>query len=244
MSDKHLKDMWNSTAATSGSSGHDQLTIERLLGKRSCSVFDYVRRMLQLDIWMKGASAVLFAATAALYWRGQIAVSLICLVAIALTVPLVLFELRVLKQFKTVSDCGKNTKEVLSGTLAFLRSRFHTVLFSTSMTNLFLYLSGLLLYFFITYGQLRALGNMGVFVFSTLGLIVVVSHFAVIRGQMEYHARHLEACLSDLNENTLAIVTSSIESQRKQDYAIKFLLTLLLTFGLVVLVVVLKRLGM
>jgi hypothetical protein len=84
---------------------------------------------------------------------------------------------------------------------------------------------------------------MGVFVFSTLGLIVMVSHFAVNRGQIEHHARHIEACLSDLNDNVLAVVTSSIESQRKQDFAIKLLLTLVLTFGFVALVVVLKRFG-
>ena len=71
----------------------------------------------------------------------------------------------------------------------------------------------------------------------------MVSHFAVNRGQIEYHAKHIEACLSDLNNNVLAIVTSSIESQRKQDYAIKFLLTLVLTFGFVVLIGVLKALG-
>ncbi len=243
MSDKDLKDMWNSTTATAGASGYDQSTIERLLGKRSYSVVDKVRRMLQLDIWMKSACAVLFAVNAALYWRVQIAVSFTCLGAIAVTVPLVLFELRVLKHFTIVSDCGQNTKEALSGTLTFLRSRFLTVLLSTSLTNLSLYLSGLLLYFFITYGQLRALGNMSVFVFSTLGLIVMVSHFAWSRGQIEYHARHIEACLADLNDQVLAVVTGSIESKRKQDYAIKFLLTLVLTFGFVVLIGVLKALG-
>jgi hypothetical protein len=243
MSDKDLKDMWNSTAGAAGASGYEQSTIERLLGKRSYSVVDKVRRMLQLDIWMKGASAVLFAVTAALYWRVQTAVSFICLGAIAVTVPLVLFELRVLKQFTIVSDCGQNTKEALSGTLTFLRSRFLTVLLSASLTYLFFFISGSLLYFFMTYGQLRPLDNMDVFVFSTLGLIGIVANFAVNRGQIEYHARHIEACLSDLNDQVLAVVTSSIESQQKQDLAIKMLLTLVIVLGFVVLILVLKALG-
>ena len=109
--------------------------------------------------------------------------------------------------------------------------------------TLVLFISGLLLYFFITYGQLRPLDNMDVFVFSTLCLIGIVSNFAVNRSQIEYHAGHIEACLSDLNDEVLAVVTSSIESQRKQDHAIKMLLALVLVLGFVVLIVVLKALG-
>ena len=90
MSDKDLKDMWNSAAGAAGALGYDQSTIERLLEKRSYSVVDKVRRMLQLDIWMKSAVASLLAVDAALYWRVQIAVSFTCLGAIALTVPFVL----------------------------------------------------------------------------------------------------------------------------------------------------------
>ncbi len=236
--------MWNSTAGSAGASGYEQSTIERLLGKRSYSVVDKVRRMLQLDIWMKSAIAFLLAVDAALYWRVQMAVSFTCLGAIAVTVPLVLFQLRVLKHVASVSDCGQSTREVLSGTLTFLRSRFLTALLSTSLTYLFFFISGLLLYFFITYGQLRPLDNMDVFVFSTLCLIGIVSQLAVNRGQIEYHARHIEACLSDLNERVLAVVTSSIESQRKQDHAIKMLLALVFGLGFVVLVVVLRARGM
>lgn len=242
MSDKDLRDMWKSTAGSAGVSGYEQSTIERLLGKRSYSVVDKVRRMLQLDIWMKSAVASLLAVDAALYWRGQMAVSFTCLAAIAVTVPLVLFELRVLKQFTNASDCGQNTREVLSGTLTFLRSRFLTVLLSTSLTYLFFFISGLLLYFFITYGHLRPLDNMDVFVFSTLCLIGVVSSFAANRAQIEYNAKHIEACLSDLNDEVLAVVTSSIESQQRQDRAIKMLLALVLGLGFVVLVLVLKAL--
>jgi hypothetical protein len=243
MSDKDLRDMWNSTTGAAGASGYEQSTIERLLGKRSVSVIDKVQRMLQLDIWMKIAFAVLLAVDAALYWSIQSTVSYTCLGAIAVTVALVWFELRVLREFTTVSDLGQNTKEALSRTVVFLRSRVRTALSSMSLTYLFVFLSGSLLYFFITYGQLRALDSMDVFVFSTLCLIGVVSNFVVNRGQIEYHARHLESCLSDLNDNVLEVVTSSIESQQKQDRAIKMLLALVLVLGFVVLIVVWKAIG-
>jgi hypothetical protein len=243
MSDKDLRDMWNNTTGAAGTSGYEQSTIERWLGRRSVSVVDKVNRMLQLDIWIKTAFAVLLAVDAALYWRVQSTVSYTCLGAIAVALSLAWFELRVLREFTTVSDWGQNTKEALSRTVIFLRSRFLTALLSTSLTYLFVFLSGALLYFFITYGQLRPLDNMDVFVFSTLCLIGVVSNFAVNRGQIEYHARHIEACLSDLNDNVLEVVTSSIESQQKQDRAIKMLLALVVVLGFVVLIAVLKALG-
>jgi hypothetical protein len=235
--------MWNSAATVAGASGYEQSTIERLLGKRSHSVVDRVRRMLQMDIVLKFAFAVLLAVDAALYWRVQFAVSLTCLGAIGVAALLAWFEFKVLKQFTVVSDHAQTMKESLSGTVIFLRGRFLTALLFASLTYLFVFISGALLYSFMTYGQLRSLDNMDVFVFCTICLIGVAGNFAVNRGQIEYHTRHLQACLSDLDGDVLASVTSSIESQQKQDRALKMLLVLVLVLGLVVLVFVLKALG-
>ena len=58
---------------------------------------------------------------------------------------------------------------------------------------------------------------MDVFVFSTFLIIGVVMNFAINYAQVKYHIKHIEACLADLNDNIMAIVTSNIEAQQKQN---------------------------
>jgi hypothetical protein len=46
-----------------------------------------------------------------------------------------------------------------------------------------------------------------------------------------------------MNDSILSIVTSNIETQQKQDRTTKLLLALVLVFGFVILVAVLKKFG-
>lgn len=46
--------------------------------------------------------------------------------------------------------------------------------------------------------------------------------------------------MSDLNENSLAMVSLNIEEKRKQDATIKFLLGIVIVFGFIALFVILK----
>ena len=68
-------------------------------------------------------------------------------------------------------------------------------------------------------------------------------NFTIYYAQVKYQIKHIEACLSDLNDNILAVVTSNIETQQKQDRTTKVLLYAVLIFGFIVLIAVLKKLG-
>lgn len=243
MSDKNLKDMWNKAENLLGGPDYQSPTIERFISGRSNSIADKVRKTIQIDIALKLLFAALLLVDAVLYIKIQPTVAYVSMALIAGNLPLVWYLFRVLHRFSRVADYGLSPKEKLSGMLTFLRSRFFTAILAISSTYIFLFISGLLMYFFVTYGELRRLGNMDVFVFTTLCTIGVTMNFLVNHAQVRYHIKHIEACLSDLNDNVLALVTNNIELQQKQDRNTKILFMLLLVVGFVVFIAILKKIG-
>lgn len=244
MNDNKLKDIWSKVENFRDTPGYESETIERFLTCRSNSIAEKITRMLQFDLAVKLLAAIVFTIDAVLYFNVQPVVFTICLSGAALIIPFVLFELRILRQFSGISDYGQSTKEKLSAMLTFLRNRFFTALLAISSTYLFFFYSGLLFYFFVVYGHLRRLENMDIFVFSTLCIIGIVMNFVTNYSQVRYHIKHLESCLSDLNDSVLSIVSINIETQQKQDRTIKLLLGIALVFGFVLLIVILKEIGM
>ncbi len=235
--------MWNKAESLMGSSDYERDTIGRFISGRSTLVTDKIRKMIQMDIVLKILFATVLLIDGVLYFNIQPAVSLGCLAGVLIALPLTIIQSRVLKQFNEIADYGQSTKEKLARTLTFLRNRFFNTILSISATGIFLYISGLLMYFFLTYGELRRLGNMDVFVFSTFLVIGVGMNFTINYAQVRYHIKHIEACLSDLNDNILAVVTSNIEMQQKQDRSTKVLIYAVLILGFIVLIAVLKKLG-
>ena len=100
------------------------------------------------------------------------------------------------------------------------------------------------MYFFVTYGQVRRLDGIDFLVFSTLIFIGTVMNVVINSGQVRYHIKHIEACLSDLNDNELAVVTSNIETQRKQDQTVRVLLIIVGALGFMLLAILLKKAGL
>jgi hypothetical protein len=243
MNEDKLKNMWKGAENRLGAPGYESETIEKFLSSRSGSVAVKIARLLQFDIALKLLTVVALIVNAVLYFNVQTEVFYTCISGIILLVSLVWYELTVLKRFHSVSDYSKSTKEKLSAMLTFLQSRFFSVLLSVSSTYLFFFIAGSLIYFYSAYGQVRPLDNTDVFVFTILCFIGIVINFSANWGQVNYFKKHLKVCLSDMNDSILSIVTSNIETQQKQDRTTKLLLALVLVFGFVILVAVLKKFG-
>jgi len=243
MNQKNLKDMWKSAEKAMDSPNYESNSIERFLTSRSNAVAGKVVKMLQFDIALKILVALAFITDAVLYFNVQKTVFAVCIAGLALLVPLVIFERNVLRRFTRISDYAQNTREKLSGMLTFLRSRFFSALLSISASYIFIFISGSLLYFYSTYGHVRTLDGMDVFVFSVFITIGIVMNFFVNHGQVSYYIKHLEMCLSDLNNHILETVTDNIELQQKQDRTTKLLLALVIIFGFLLFIIVLNKFG-
>ncbi len=240
--DKNLKDMWNKAENFMGVSDYGSETIERFISKRSNSTAQYVKKMIFIDIAVKSIVVVVLAIDIFLYFK-TMNVLAVCITAIILLVSLVLFQFKLLNQFSQIADYGQTPKDKLASMLTYLRSRFFTTLMAISSSYPFMFIAGMLLYFYATYGQVRPLDGQDIIVFSIFLIFGIVFNFIVNQKQVAYQIKHIEACLSDLNDSTLPLVLSNIETQRKHDRTNKVLVLLVLVFGFVLLLVVFKNIG-
>ncbi len=240
--DKNLKDMWSKAENFMGASDYGSETIERFISKRSTSTAEYIKKMIFIDIAVKSIVVVVLAIDIFLYFK-TMNVLAVCITSIILLVSLILYQFNMLNQFSQVADYAQTPKEKLASMLTYLRSRFFTTLLAISSTYIFLFISGMLLYFYAVYGQVRPLGGQDIIVFSIFIIFGIVFNFFVNQKQVAYQIKHIEACLSDLNDSTLPLVLSNIETQRKHDRTNKVLVLLVLVFGFVLLLVVFKNIG-
>ena len=243
MNDKNLKDIWKTTEVNAKPEGYESSTIERFVKGRSGSVADQIRKMLQFDVALKTLAVILLIIDITLYLNTEMVV-IISICGITVLTALAMFEIKVLQRFSRIADNNQSTKENLSEMLIFLRSRFFTALLSIASTYIFIFISGSLIYFYAVYGEVRKLDGTDILVFSTFILIGIVLNFVVNFGQVKYHIKHLESCLANLNDNLLEIISQNITTQQKQDRKIKMLFGVLLIFGFVLLILVLKKIGM
>ena len=234
--------MWNKAENFMAGSDYESETIERFISKRSNSTAEYIKKMIFLDIALKSLGVVVLGIDIFLYY-GTINVTSVCVIGIALLIILVLFQFKLLNQFTQIADYGQTPKDKLASMLTYLRNRFYTTLLAISSTYLFIFISGTLLYFYATYGQVRPLDGQDIIVFSILIILGIVFNFIVNQKQVAYQVKHIEACLSDLNDNTLPLVLSNIETQRKQDRTNKTLVMLVLIIGFVLLIAIFKNIG-
>jgi len=240
--DKHLKDMWSKAESFLKNEDYESNTIEQFISKRSNSTADYIKKMIFLDIALKSLGVILLGIDIFLY-SGTMNVTSVCVTGIALLIILILFQFKLLNQFSQIADYGQTPKEKLASMLTYLRNRFYTTLLAISSTYLFVFISGSLLYFYAAYGHVRPLDGQDIIVFSIFIIVGIVFNFIVNYKQVAYQIKHIEACLSDLNDNTLPLVLNNIEIQRKQDRTNKLLLMLVFVIGFVLLIAIFKNIG-
>ena len=242
MNDKKFQDMWNKAEQLSEAPGYESHKIEQFISGRSGSIARKVKNMIQLDIGLKALVAVVFLIDAALYLNNY-QIIVVSIIGAAVIVPLILLETKMLKQFTETADSASSIKEQLSAMLTFLKSRFLTILISIASTYIFVFVAGILVYFYVAYGYVRPLDLQDIFVFSVLILIGITMNYVANRNQVKYHIKHLEVCLSDLNDNVLEVVSQNIELQQKQDWTTKLLLMFVLVIGFVLLIAIFKNIG-
>jgi hypothetical protein len=240
--DKYLKDIWNKAESLIGSEDYESNTIERFISKRSTSTAAYIKKMIFLDIALKSLTVIILGIDIFFYY-GTTNVISVCITGITLLIILLLFQIKLLNQFAQIADYGQTPREKLASMLTYLQNRFYTTLLAISSTYLFVFISGSLLYFYAAYGQVRPLDGQDIIVFSILIIFGIGFNFIVNYKQVAYQIKHIEACLSDLNDNTLPLVLNNIEIQRKQDRTNKLLLMLVLIIGFVLLIAVFKNIG-
>ncbi len=244
MNDKKLKDMWKNADNLMDIYEYNEATIGRFLPSRTDSIAHKIRRMFQNDLVFKTISVSFLLVDIILYANVQTNIAMICALGVILLLPLIMFEYNTLKSFNRISDNNKTTKDKLTGMLVFLRTRSFSSLLSTSSTYLFGFTGGMLLYFFLAYGQLRRMGSLDIFVFPTICFLGIIMNFVQNRNTIKFQIKHLQVCLSDMNEDLMPIVSDNVENKQRNERIISLLVGVVVFLAFFVLIAILKKLGL
>jgi len=240
--DEKLKAMWNKAEKMMGASDYNVPSIEQFISGRSNDTAQRIKNMIVFDIVLKLLGLAALAIDFILYF-GTTNVMIVTLAGIALLIPLVFYQQKLLNHFNGAADNGQSTRDKLASMLTYLKTAFFTTLLSISITYLFVFIAGSLAYFYAAYGYVRTLDGVDFLVFAGFIAIGIVFNFIVNQAQVKYHVKHLELCLSDLNDKSLELVSENIELQRKQDRTNKLLLGLVVIVGFVLLIAVFMNIG-
>ena len=239
MKEDTLKHIWNVINNEADTPRFSHNSEDHSIKSRAGSIQDKTKGLLRSDLILKAASSLAFIVALFLY-RDHSDVIQICLAGLLFQAIIVAVEVKLLQQFTKVSDYSLTTRDNLSGQMTFLKRKAPLFSITIAASQITLFTPGVLLYYFLAYGQVKPMIPLTFFVFSVLVAIGTILSYLRIQSQLKFHIRHLAACLSDLNESTLEFISNVIEKERKQDYLIKGLVALLLIFGFVLLLAVLK----
>ncbi len=239
MKDDELKNIWN--MINDDTLGLDALhmTKDQIISSRSGSVQNKLRAILQNDLILKSVSGIAFLLNLIFYW-GTSDVIIICLGGILFLGIITSIQWKTLQAFDKISNPGLSTREALSNVLIFIKRKANIYEICIAASQVLIFVPGLLIYFYLVYGQVKPMTGISFMVYTGLVLIGTFSAYSRIRAQIKFHIQYLHVSLSDLNENSLQYAFNAIDNKRKQDNLHKILVYILTGIGFIALMVILK----
>lgn len=235
----NIKNGWENIDEYIGIPGYGITSIEKFIKGRSTTIYNKIRGIFIRDFIFKSLAFVFIVLNLILYSDNT---NVIAFNAV-LFVLLILFafiEIRYYRLFRHSADPGKTSKENLSSLLTYLERKFPLSTAFRSMTYLLTFTSGMMFYFFVEYGYLKPFTVVSIFVYSFICFTGILFGYLIDMKQVNYHIKHIKICLSDLNDNALAMASETIEIKRKKDITVLVLIQVMILLGLIVIVVILK----
>ena len=237
MNELNIKDSWNNIDEYSGIPGYGITSLDKYIKGQTLSVFGKIRWLFIRDFIVKSVGGVFILLNLNFYWNDP-TVMLINLIILGMLLLMLIVGISVYKKFNRLADPGKDAKQNLTSLLTFLKRHFNVPVILYASTQVFVFIPGLLSYFFLVYGEVKYLTPLSYFVFSFLCLIGIVVSIILTLSQVKYHERHIRICLSDLNDNALAQASENIKLRRKQDTLIIILTAVGIFLGFVLVLAI------
>jgi hypothetical protein len=207
---EHYRTSWRAES-TFGGPKLDPEQIEAMLRRESKSTTRQFRMALWLDIGLKGVAAAALLGLLLLY-RGNGVVSLLHALAFAVTLFLTLLQWKTLRNVPPEGLAAASLRDCMRAFVRFYRGEFLRALYVGAVSGSLAFYVGVFYYSWLRYGGLRPLEADDYVVFVT-GLLLAFGINAVAqRWQAGFQVRELEACLAEIDTDTL---TAKSERQRR-----------------------------
>jgi hypothetical protein len=234
-----LRNGWENIDEFAGIPGIGITSMEKFIQGRSVSIAGKVRGIFVRDFIIK-SFAFLFIGLNLILCRDDPGIWLINAILGVLLIIFTLLGIKFYREFKRSADPARSSRENLSSLLTFLTRRFPYAAIVAATTYICTFLPGILLYFVLAYGYFQPFTPERYIVFSFIGILGTVSGYVLDIRSVKHHIQHIRICLSDLNDNALALASQNIEMKRKMDHLITILIQVLILLGFLGIIVIFK----
>jgi hypothetical protein len=234
-----LRKGWENIDEFAGIPGIGITSVEKFKQGRSISIAGKVRGIFVRDFIYKSL-AFLFIVLNLVLNRSDPDIRLINAILGVLWIIFTLLGIKFYREFKRSADPARSSRENLSSLLSFLTRRFPYAAINAATTYVCTFLPGILFYFVATYGYLKHFTTENYIVFSFLGILGTVSGYILDMRSHRHHIQHIKICLSDLNDNALALASQNIEMKRKMDHIITILVQVIILLAFLGFIAIFK----
>jgi len=234
-----LRNGWENIDEFAGIPGIGITSVEKFKQGRSISIAGKVRGIFVRDFIFKSL-AFLFIVPNLILYQDDLDIWLINAILGVLWIIFTLLGMKFYREFKRSADPARSSRENLSSLLTFLTRRFPYAAMIAATSYICTFLPGILLYFVAAYGYLKPFTTETYLVFSFLGILGTVSGYILDMRAVRHHILHIKICLSDLNDNALALASQNIEMKRKMDHIITILVQVAILLMFLAIIAVFK----
>ena len=217
-----LKNGWANIDEFAGIPGIGITSVEKFKQGRSISIAGKVRGIFVRDFIFKSL-AFLFIVLTMVFSRNDPGIRLINAILGVLWIIFTLLGIKFYREFKKSADPARSSRDNLSSLLTFLTRRFRYQAVIAATSYIITFLPMILLYLTATYGYLKPASQESYIFFSFMGILGTLSGYVLDMRAVRHHIQHIRICLSDLNDNSLALASQHIETKRKMDHIITIL---------------------
>jgi len=217
-----LKKGWENIDEFAGIPGIGITSVEKFKKGRSISIAGKVRGIFVRDFIFKSL-AFLFIVPNLILYQDDLDIWLINAILGVMWIIFTLLGIKFYREFKRSADPARSSRDNLSSLLTFLTRRFPYQAMIAATSYIITCLPGILLYIVAAFGHLQPLSTEKYIFYSFMGILGTVSGYILDIRAVRHHILHIKICLSDLNDNALALASQNIEMKRKMDHIITIL---------------------
>ncbi len=212
--------------------------IQKFLGQKSRDITQLFRKGLTFDVVLKTLIGISLIGIMILYAGNQR--MLIAMAALlALLCWTIWFQWKMYRKIPRDTVSPPVVRTSLENRIRFYRKRYVKSLYIGALSNVLIFVSGSLYYFYFKYGEVRPLDLTDYLVFTAAVLLAFALGAWAQIAQHNFQVRQLESCLKEIDEDAMTMLT--LKDQRNKRLRLIFIALTALILGLLLLAYLIFR---
>ena len=172
---------------------------QQIRGRKRYLLFVFLGAVM-FFIWFYSRKIVYFIA---ILFSNNIGLLVLSLISVLILIRLLLFQVSIYKIIPGQAAYSENITTFLEAQIGFYRGRYFKSVYIAALSNPFLFISGMMIYFYFKYGAIRTLQLDDYLVFSLVSVLGFYAGRVRPIRHYSFQIRQLESCLNELDENRI-----------------------------------------